>query len=241
MPDFSESSSPNTPDRPMVSRQSHLITRLLTPALSVWLRSQVESIARLEIQIDGGDRQILSGYLPSVSLTAEQAVYQGLHLTAIQMQANEIRVNLRQILQGKPLTLLDIVPVTTELALSELDLNASLQAPLLQDALVDLLKPLLLPAGSTQPLQIQHIEIALECDRLVLMLWTEQGKTVITTGLSIVEGHLLRLIDSQWRSPIDPIPNWMNVDIDLGRDVAIETLVIEVGQLRCKGRINVIP
>ena len=225
----------------MVSRQSHLITRLLTPALSVWLRSQVESIARLEIQIDGGDRQILSGYLPSVSLTAEQAVYQGLHLTAIQMQANEIRVNLRQILQGKPLTLLDIVPVTTELALSELDLNASLQAPLLQDALVDLLKPLLLPAGSTQPLQIQHIEIALECDRLVLMLWTEQGKTVITTGLSIVEGHLLRLIDSQWRSPIDPIPNWMNVDIDLGRDVAIETLVIEVGQLRCKGRINVIP
>jgi hypothetical protein len=75
----------------------------------------------------------------------------------------------------------------------------------------------------------------------VLRLWTDQGKTVITTGLSIVEGHILRLTDSQWRSPIDPIPDWMNVDIDLGRDVAIETLVIEPGQLRCKGTINVIP
>ena len=246
MSDFSKFSSSgdrqdSTVERPVASHRSHLITRLLTPALKVWLRSQVESVTALEIQVDGGDRQILSGYLPSVSLTAMKAVYQGLHLTALQMQATNIQVNLRQILRSQSLKLLDIVPVSADLMLSESDLNASLQAPILQDALVDLLRVLLLPAGTEQPLDIQHLEIAMERDRLVLTLQTEQGETVIATGLSVVDGHILRLTDSQWRSPVDPIPDWMNVDIDLGQDVAIEGLVIEPERLRCQGTINVIP
>ena len=225
------------------ARQSHIITRLLTPAVHVWLRSQVESIQTLEIDIRGGDRQILSGYLPQVAVGAEGAVYQGLYLSQLQLQAQNIRVNLGQVVRGKPLRLLEVIPVEVAVCLLEADLNASLQTPLLANGIADVLSPLLQSADAVTPLAIEHLQVSLERDRLVLTVTLAGQATpvMITTGLSMVNGHILRLTDSQWRSPVDPIPAWMNFDIDLGQDVHIDDLRIEPGQLLCQGRLNVIP
>jgi hypothetical protein len=60
-----------------------------------------------------------------VSISARHAVYQGLHLTQIQLITEGIRVNLAAILRGQPLRLLEPVPVFVELLLQELDLNTS--------------------------------------------------------------------------------------------------------------------
>jgi len=71
----------------------------------------------------GSDRQILHGTIPRVSILARHAVYQGLHLTQIQLVGEGIRTNLGQVL-GQPLRLLEPVPVA-ELLLHESALNAS--------------------------------------------------------------------------------------------------------------------
>ncbi|MCY7282618.1 MAG: DUF2993 domain-containing protein, partial [Cyanobacteria bacterium CAN_BIN43] len=119
------------PDRPTLS----LISKVLSPAVRLWLRSQVESIEELDFQIEGSDRQILAGYIPKVAIAARQAVYQGLNLSQIDLVGETIRINLKQILQGKPLKLMDVVPIRGSLFWNEADLNASLKSPLLANAL----------------------------------------------------------------------------------------------------------
>lgn len=126
-------------------RQSRLISSVLSPAVRLWLRSQVESVTDLQFQLEGGDRQILSGYLPKVSIAARQAVYQGLHLSQVALTGENIRVNFGQVLRGKPLQLLEVVPVFGNLTLHQTDLTASLQAPLLATALSDLMTVLFQP------------------------------------------------------------------------------------------------
>ncbi len=126
-------------------RQSGLISSVLAPAVRLWLRSQVESVAELQFQLEGGDRQLLSGYLPKVSIAARQAVYQGLHLSQVALTGENIRVNFGQVLRGKPLQLLEVVPVFGNLTLHQRDLTASLQAPLLATALSDLMTALFQP------------------------------------------------------------------------------------------------
>lgn len=130
---------------PTESRQSRLISSVLSPAVRFWLRSQVESVADLQFQIEGGDRQLLSGYVPKVSIAAQRAVYQGLHLSQVALVGENIRVNFGQVLRGKPLQLLEVVPVRGSLVLYQTDLTASLQAPLLATALSDLMTILFQP------------------------------------------------------------------------------------------------
>jgi len=83
-------------------------------------------VSNLEVKI-WNDRQICNG-IPRVSILAHHAVYQGLHLTQIQLVGEGIRTNLGQGLRGQPATL-EPVPVFGELLLQESALNASLQSP----------------------------------------------------------------------------------------------------------------
>jgi predicted phage tail protein len=126
-------------DSQLQSHASRIISRILSPAVRLWLRSQVEQVEDLQFQIEGGDRQILSGHIPRVAIAARQVVYQGLHLSQMDLAGTGIRINLGQVLKGKPLKLLEIVPVEGEMQLQEADLNASLRAPILSGAVSELL------------------------------------------------------------------------------------------------------
>jgi hypothetical protein len=97
----------------------------------------------LQFQLQGGDRQILTGHIPGISIQASNAIYQGLHLSRIGLEGSNIRVNLGQVIKGQPLRLLEPVPVTGELLLKEGDLQASLRSTLLSNALSELLGTLL--------------------------------------------------------------------------------------------------
>ncbi|MGB8701568.1 MAG: DUF2993 domain-containing protein, partial [Thermosynechococcaceae cyanobacterium] len=119
-----------------------LISRVLEPALQLWLRSQVESIDTLAVHLESGDRQLLSGYIPQVRLTAQNAVYQGLHLGHVKLCGQNLRINLGQVLKGKPLQLLDPVPVDLEVRLQSTDVQASLASGLLQEAILAVLQTL---------------------------------------------------------------------------------------------------
>jgi hypothetical protein len=236
--------------------RSRLISRVLTSALRLWLRSQVEQVEALHIEIQAGDRQILTGYLPEVSIAAENAVYKGLHLSRVRLRGTNIRVNLGQVLRGKPLRLLAIVPVEGEVLLRQADLNASLQAPLLANAVREFLVDLLRSGGTDlvdaadASLNLQHLQVLLgQPLTLSADLVSVSGRItpfVIRTGLRAIDGHKLQLAAPQWLPHAQakrglPLADLDGFAIDLGSDVDVHQLQIEDGQITCQGRINVIP
>ena len=116
---------------------------VLAPACRVWLRSQVSQVDSLQVDIQGGSRQILGGTIPRVAVVAVGAIYQGLSLGSIDLIAENIRINLPQVLKGQPLRLLEPIAVIAEVKFSEADLQASLAAPLLSQAITDLFAQIL--------------------------------------------------------------------------------------------------
>ena len=240
----------------MSSKQSQLISKVLSPAVKVWLRSQVQQVSNLEVKISGSDRHIVGGHIPQVSISAKGAVYQGLHLSQIQLVAESIRINLGQVLRGQPLRLMEPVPVFSELLLLEADLNASLQAPILATALTEFLVKLLLSGAESdqsalsmtdqlQSWQNPHIEINAGQLTLSATLETIAGipkPIVIRTGLKLVSSHELYLEHPQIQTQGECcLENRDSFKLDLGTDVAIEELTLTPGQFICRGRINVIP
>lgn len=240
-------------------KQSRIISRVLSPAVRLWLRSQVEQIEDLQFEIRGGDRQILSGYIPKVVIFARKAIYQGLHLSQVELSGEEIRVNLGQVLKGEPLRLLGVVPVQGEVLLQEADLNASLQAPLLADALVEFLATLLqsgaptdlLGAASPDQLNLKNPQILIGENQLTLSasLISLSGNSTpfaIRTGLQLASGHEFQLDQPHWLPHLQakrgfPLKDLQGFKIDLGPEVDLQELTIGNHQICCRGRINVIP
>ena len=163
-------------EAPKVSKpkQGRIISTVLTKALELWLKSKAEQVEALQLQILGRNRQIITGHIPGVSLAASHAIYQGLHLSQIQIEGTSIRINLSEVLKGKPLCLLEPVPVEGKLVLLERDLQASLRSPLLSNALMDLVNTWLQSDSITnlaeqlQDQQISWQQIELDTHRLTL-------------------------------------------------------------------------
>jgi len=237
----------------LTTKQSRIIGTVLSPALHLWLRSQVSQVEDLQVKIAGGDRQILSGHIPHVSISAEHAIYQGLYVSKIQLVGENIRINLGQVIKGKPLRLLEPIPVSGQLRLEADDLKASLQSPLLSTALTELLATLLQaggvknPAAVFQDRQITWQQVTLESERLTLagVITDANGNTtpvVIRSGLQLASSHELRLdpLAIQMQSAL-PIGNLDSFQIDLGSEVHLEELNLIPGQLLCRGSLKVIP
>ena len=232
--------TPATTPATTAATGSRLIGAIVAPAVKLWLRSQVESAAEISVSLDGRDREILTGRLPMARVAARGAVYQGLHLSAIDLVATEIAVNLSQVVRGKPLRLLQPIPVAADLRLSALDLAASLAAPLLAPALADFLRPLLAHWG--RPVQFDRPQASLESGALVLAGVIEDRPVQLRLGLELASPQQLLLRDPCWR---DGSGTWLgqadSVALPLGEDVMIETLSIEPDHLRCAGQITVRP
>lgn len=222
-----------------------IITQVLTTAVKLWLRAQVSQISELEVEIKASDRQLLSGRIPSVSIFATHAVYQGLLITQIQLIAENIRINIGSVLKGKPLRLLQTVPVVGDLIVDEKDLNASLSSNLLSTALSDLLVKVL-PTYYPQSQPINWQEIILDNNQIILrgMRVTNSETTPldICLGLQLLSGHELKVAHIQIQPDQgDILEDNHEYNLDLGSDVDIQELTLIPGKLVCRGRINVNP
>lgn len=150
--------------------KQEILSKLLSKALRLWLRSQVSHVSNLELTIHGTNQQLLSGEIPQVDLAANQAVYQDLHLSEVSLTGSNIKINLKQILQGKPIQLLEPIPLTGALTLTAADLQTSLAAPLLATALKDLLQTLLSSRHDLQiPAQIHWQQAEITAGELKLI------------------------------------------------------------------------
>lgn len=226
---------------------SRIASAVLSPAVQLWLRSQVEQVDELKVKIEGSDRQIFSGAIPKVTAAAIGAVYKGLHLSEVAIEGCGIRINLGQALKGKPLRLLESVPVAGVLRLSQADLNASLKAPLLADALSEFLLPLLPLTDGEKSLKLQNSQIAIEAGLLtlsatILRAGGRQIPLVLRTGLRMASGRELMFeapeieLDGELKSS-----DFKDFKIDFGPEVEIEELILSPGEIVCRGGIRVLP
>ena len=237
---MTEPSSPN-PNNSKVK----IITKVLTSAIKLWLRSQLNQVSHLEVQIEASDRQLLSGCIPGVLISASNAVYQGLHITQIELQAEKIQLNVASILKGQPLQLSAIVPVVGKLMITEQDLNNSLSSPLLLTAINDVLI-LLLPEYSLNSKAINWRKITLDNQVLILhgIPISEQDGAFfnIYLGLELLNGQELQLTQVQVKTDQEVLLEKNSpYMINLGTDVDIEKISLIPEQLFCSGRINVNP
>ena len=237
---MTEPSSPN----PNNSRV-RIITKVLTSAIKLWLRSQLNQVSHLEVQIEASDRQLLSGYIPGVSISASNAVYQGLRVTQIELEAEKIQLNVAAILKGHPLQLSAIVPVVGKLIITAQDLNNSLSSPLLLTAINDGLIPLLAEYSLNYPF-ITWEKITLDNQVLILhgipISETEGAFFNIHLGLELLNGQELQLTQVQVKTNQEVLLERNSpYMINLGTDVDIEKISLLPEQLTCYGRININP
>lgn len=237
---MTEPSSPN----PNNSRV-RIITKVLTSAIKLWLRSQLNQVSHLEVQIEASDRQLLSGYIPGVSIYASNAVYQGLRVTQIELEAEKIQLNVAAILKGQPLQLSAIVPVVGKLIITAQDLNNSLSSPLLLTAINDGLIPLLAEYSLNYPF-ITWEKITLDNQVLILhgipISETEGAFFNIHLGLELRNGQELQLTQVQVKTDQEVLLERNSpYMINLGTDVDIEKISLLPEQLTCYGRININP
>ncbi|MEG4321878.1 MULTISPECIES: DUF2993 domain-containing protein [unclassified Microcoleus] len=249
----STASSPGTANldehggTPRPSQGSRIASSVLSPAVQLLLRSQVQQVDELKVKIEGSDRQIFSGAIPKVTAAARGAVYKGLHLTEVAIEGCGLRINLGQALKGKKVRLLESVPVSGVLRLSQADLNASLKAPLLADALSDFLLPMLPLTDGEKSLKLQNSQIKIEAAKLtlsaiILGAGGTQIPLVLRTGLRIASGREL-----MFESPEIEInqelktDNFNGFNIDFGPEVDIKELILSPGEIVCRGSIRVLP
>ena len=219
-----------------------MISKLLSTAVKLYLRSQVDRAEYLKVKISGGNKQILTGYIPQVFLSCSHAVYQGLYLSRVELRGADIAFNLPEVLKKQPLKLIEPVFVDLEVKLSAADLQASVNSPLLQSGIRDLWK-MIATQGVLTDSAIKWITIAIANQELNLTgIYPDAAKKIhqltLSTGISLADSHTLclsplKIIDASSTEEIDELK------IDLGTDVAIEQLVIEPEQILCAGKIRI--
>jgi hypothetical protein len=237
------------------SKRGQIISRFLSPAVKLWLRSQLDHVEDLEFAINAGNLQLLSGSIQQITVTAQKAIYQGLHLSYVQLTATQIQTNLRQVLRGKPLQLLQPFPVVGEIQLLEADLNASLRSPLLAPVIKDFLLMLLAEdSGSdltAMNWQLNQPQASLGEGQITLsaLLIGENGKetsVAIRIGLTVERGHCLILQNPQWLPHANatrglPLKELDGYQFDLGEQVQLQALTLQPAAIVCQGQIWVTP
>jgi LmeA-like phospholipid-binding len=237
-----------------------VLRRILEPALQLWLRSQVESVKTLQVYLDCGDRQVLSGYIPQLRLEAYQAIYQGLHLSYVHLIGKNIRINIGQVLKGKALQPLDPIPVELKVQLKAADLEASLESALLQKALIEVLLTLVgeqIEDALGGPLRSQslilqnsHLLLGENQLRLSAQLTVEDSDRSIPvslqTGLVLDSPHTLMLQSPEWLPTPNakrglPLRELHGYCFDLGDQAQFHSLSIMPDGIQVDGQLLIVP
>ncbi len=246
-----------------------IVGRILPAAVRLWLRSQVERVENLSLQIAGRDRDLLSGYVPSIAISAQNAIYQGIHVSQLQLSAKDIRINIGQVIRGKPLRLLQMFPISGEVKLSAADLTASISSALLTQGLQDFWQQLIQHPAFAQAVDARHgprplspdlilhhpqLCVAYQCLGLSFyphaQAQTSEQPVVLGTGLAIVSGHLLQLESPHWLESLaslgdpsqrTPIDSLQGFQWDLGEDTQLTKLGLRSDHLFCHAQVMVNP
>ncbi|MEM7797257.1 MAG: DUF2993 domain-containing protein [Cyanobacteria bacterium P01_C01_bin.118] len=245
---------------PSSSKGSRLISRVLPVAVKFWLQTQLDELGELVFEIQATDRQVLSGYIPGIALSAQQAVYQGIQITDVTVQASDIQINIGQVLRGKPLRLKQAFPIEGQVAFDGESLGVSSMDSVLAAGLLEFWQTLLAkepvvtevtsyygPVLALQDPQLSGYQSRLEIAgaELVLHLVRQDRSEVVLKGaVEVTQGHMLKLINAQWYLPSgEQVSSKALSDFcwNLGDQTDVRSLTIHNEQLTCDCKIMVQP
>ncbi len=226
---------------------AQIVSAILNPVMSAWIEGEVERVENLQVQIGGSDPEIVSGTIPSARVAGQNLIYQGLHVSQVVLDGQNIRLNINDALQGQQLRLLQPVPVAVQMQISESDLNQSLQSPLIREQLAQ--AQVELPIGNqTVPFSIQDPRVTLLAEQLQIdaQLQTPDGSLVpvtLTTGLEVINGSQLLLRNPAWQlsGQTVPVAGLDGFALDLGGNVQVQSLELLPGELRYQGQLTIMP
>ena len=219
-----------------------MISKILSTAVKLYLRSQVDRAEYLKVNIIGRNKQILTGYIPQIFLSCSNAVYQELYFSQVELRGADIAFNLPEVLKRQPLKLTEPVFVDLKVKLSAADLQASINSSLLQSGIGDLWRIIATQQGISNNLVIDWITIAIANQELHLTgIYKDTagiGHLSLSTGISLSDSHTLclsplKIVNASSTEEINELK------IDLGTDIAIEQLVIESKHILCAGKIRI--
>lgn len=181
-----------------------------------------------------------------MAVVATEAVYQGLWLDSINLIAENIRINLPQVLRGQALRLLEPIAITAAARLTEVGVQASLGAPMLSIAINDLLSQILATEQLKTDWRVNWRTIRIVPQQLILQGGLTTGDRTapieISMGINLLGKHILQLDPIRIICAIDlPGSEITSYQIDLGTDVHLTQLTLGTGELICQGRIQVNP
>lgn len=239
---------------------SRLISRVLPVAVKFWLQTQLDEMGELVFDIQATDRQVLSGNIPGISLSAQQAVYQGVRITDVAVRARDIQINIGQVLRGKPLRLKQAFPIEGQVAFDGESLGVSSQDSILAAGLLEFWQTLLAketvaaevithygPVAALQDPQLAQYHSRLDisnADLVLHLLHQDRSEIVLNASVEVEQGHILRLSNPQWDLPSgeqilsDALQGF---DWNLGEQTDVRSLIIQNDQLTCQCRIMVQP
>ncbi|MEN9246096.1 MAG: LmeA family phospholipid-binding protein, partial [Thermostichales cyanobacterium SRBZ-1_bins_19] len=80
-----------------------LLGTLLSPLVAAWIRSQVQGVEDLQVNIRGADNELLNGFIPQAQVSGRNLRYEGVAVSQVSLQGQNIRLNVPAALQGSPL------------------------------------------------------------------------------------------------------------------------------------------
>lgn len=222
---------------------------ILSPLVAAWIRTEVDQVENLNVQIAGADADILNGVIPQASISGTDLLYQGFQVNQLQLTGQNIRLNVGDAIQGQPLRLLAPVPVQVNLQMTENDLNQTLSSPAIQEQLAQAQVSLPIAAGQEVPFLISDPNVTLEPNRIRIeanlsLSAGEPLPVTLTTGLTPQNQNQLLLTDPNWvtaEGQILPIPGLEQLLIQLDPDVRIDRLELQQGLLHYEGQLMIQP
>ncbi len=209
--------------------KSEIISQILAQAVRLWLPTLLDGVGQIDITITGRNQQILRGSIPQITAAAEQAIYQGLHLSAVTLSAADIAIDFQGILRGKSIHLAHAFPVWGKITLIPSDLQASLTAPLLVKALADLWQRL--DRGPTPRWQ----SITLAEQELYLTGEGVAGPVSLVTKVVLGRPQEIHLVE-MLLSAGGVVEDLGQLCFDLGEQTVIDHLQITPEQLSLQGQ-----
>ncbi len=222
----------------MIWKKSHFLTKIFTPALRLWLNSQLDTVQGLELQLISSDQQLFQGIIPKVFLQSDFAIYQGLHFDQINLTAEEIQVNMAQVLRGEPLHLLKPVSISVKMRITERHLNDSLPSFLLQSGLRDVLLLLFktdyLPCFHWDSITLEENGFILKGKRL-----SSFSDSVLIQGDVRLNGSQQLLISPMKVEGLDLNQEFAPIELDLGSSIQLDNLTITQDAIFLQGNLIV--
>ena len=229
-----------------------LVNKLLSGAVKILLYSQVSDIDNLKIKTIGKDKQILTGNIPEVLISASNVLYRGIYLTKVKIVGTNIKFDFSQVISQKSLKLSEPILIDLEAFVLAEDLQKSVFSSLVSSGLTDIwYRFLSLPNDieildkEYQNYQWNYLSFAqdeITFRGIYLKSNTQQSTIEIQTKIKALDEHSLILSPISINTiPALPINQAKSLTFELGKQVSIKQLEITEKHLLIKGTITVYP